>query len=142
LDYYAGPQLVSMEKIITVTDLKNAIQQLENRQESEWVLLKEEFNTTCDKLKPSNLVKSAFNELISAPDLKTNIAKASIGAITGFAAKKIFIRNSHNPLIKLAGFILKMAIASNIVKDADEVISMGGVLLKKIFNRHDKQQSV
>jgi hypothetical protein len=104
-----------MQKIITITDLKGAIQQLEFEQAAELVLLKEQLLYTCESLKPINLIKSTLKEAYSAPDFKTNIVKTIIGIASGFVAKKVFIGKTHNPIKKLAGFILEMVVASKMV---------------------------
>jgi hypothetical protein len=104
-----------MQKITTITDLKEAIQQLEYEQATELALLKEQLLDTCESLRPINLIKSTFKEAYSAPDFKTTIVKAIIGMATGFVAKKVFIGKTNNPIKKLAGFILEMVVASKVV---------------------------
>ncbi len=103
-----------MQKITTITDLKEAIQQLEFEQATELTLLKEQLLYTCESLKPINLIKSTLKEAYSAPDFKTSIAKTIIGVATGFVAKKVFIGKTYNPIKKLAGFILEMAVANKV----------------------------
>jgi hypothetical protein len=104
-----------MQKITTLTDLKEAIQQLEFEQATELTLLKEQVLYTCESLKPINLIKNTFKEAYSAPDFKTNIVKTIIGIATGFVAKKVLIGKTHNPIKKLAGFILEMVVANKVI---------------------------
>ena len=77
-------------------------------------LLKEQLLDTCESLKPINLIKSTLKEAYSAPDFKTNIVKTVIGIATGFVAKKVLIGNTHNPIKKIAGFILEMVVANKV----------------------------
>jgi len=104
-----------MQKITTITDLKEAIRQLEYQQATELTLLKEQVMDTCESLKPINLIKGTLKGAYSAPDFKTNIVKTVIGIATGFVAKKALIGNTHNPIKKLAGFILEMVVANKVI---------------------------
>lgn len=131
-----------MEKIITTADLKIAIQQLEQKQADELVLLKAQFHTTYENLKPINIIKNTFKEIISAPDLKTNIVNSVIGLATGFAAKKVFIGKTHNPLTKLAGVVIEMIVANKAVKNAEGIKSIGNIILQKIFNKRSDSEKV
>jgi len=131
-----------MQKITTVADLKNAIQQLEYKQAREWPLLKAQFLTTYESLKLINVIKNTFKEVISAPGLKTNIVNATIGLTTGFVAKIFLIGKTHNPLRKLLGIVVEMAVANKVAKNADGIKSIGSSILKKIVNHHGDSEKV
>ncbi len=124
-----------MEKITTVADLKSAIQQLEYKQAIELVLLKEQFYTTYESLKPINIIRNKFKEMILAPDFKTNLVNSAIGLATGFVAKKVFVGKTHNPLTKLLGTIVEIVIANKTIKNADGIKSIGSIILNKIINK-------
>lgn len=109
---------------------------MELKQTGEWFLLKEEFFNAAESLKPVNLIKSSFKEAIAIPDLKTNIINAAIGLTTGVLAKKVILGRTLNPLSKLAGIILEMAVATKVTKNATVFRSAGDIIMKKIFNRH------
>lgn len=99
-------------------------------------LLKDHFHRAYESLKPVNIIKNTFKEIISGPDLKTNIVDAVIGITTGFVAKKVFTGKSHNPLTKIFGIILEMVVASKITKNVDEIKSLGSIILKKIITQY------
>src|SRR6478752_1170691 len=126
-----------MQAINTSTDLKNAIRELEQKQEAEWFLLKESFLDTCESLKPINLIKSSFKEVAAMPDLKTNVINGVIGLTTGFVSKKILVGKTINPLKKLLGFVVEVAVARKVAKNAEGIKSIGGFLFKKLFNQHN-----
>lgn len=126
-----------MKKSDAGTLLKELIlvKEVEHRVEGE--LLKEHFHLTYESLKPVNIIKNTFKGIFSAPDLKTNVVNAAIGLTTGIAAKKLFTGKSHNPLTKLFGIILEMAVASVVTKNPETIKSVGGYILKSIFRKKE-----
>jgi len=125
-----------MHNITTAVDLKSAIQELEDKQAVELILLKKQLLTTYESLKLVNIIKSSFKELISVPDLKKGITSAAVGISTGIITGKILFGKVTNPLIKLLGFILEMGVVNKVIKNVDEIKSMGSSILKKIINHH------
>jgi hypothetical protein len=126
-----------MQKITTTTELKDSIQLLECRHSNEWLLLKEQLLDTCENLKPINIVKNTLKEAYAASDLKTNIAKGILGIGAGFLTKKIFIGKSHNPVAKLAGFLLELFMANKVAKSTDGIKSLRNGILNKMMDQHD-----
>jgi len=126
-----------MQVINTSADLKKAILELEQKQEAEWLLLKESFLDTCESLEPLNLIKSTFKEVVNMPDLKTNLINGVIGLTTGILSKKILVGKTLNPLKKLLGFVVEVAVARKVAQNAEGIKSIGGFLFKKLFNQHN-----
>ncbi len=121
----------------TSTALKQLILLKEAEREAEGKLLKAHFRRTYESLKPMNIMKSTFKEIVSAPDLKTDVINAAIGFSTGFVAKKILLGETHNPFAKLIGFVVEMLVANKVVKNAEGIKSLGSLILKKIMKRQD-----
>jgi hypothetical protein len=124
-----------MTTINTSLDLKAAIEELKARRESDLQNLKDEMEIVGEKLKPGNLLKTVFHDVMDLPDLKTNVLNSAIGLVTGIFAKKIVIGKTINPIKKLLGFALETFVATKITKNADEIKSTGGSILKKIFQK-------
>lgn len=123
-----------MKNITSIDDLRESILLLEMKQTNDWSLLKEEFHSTYERLKPVNMIKNKILDIVAAPDLKTDVVNSVIGLATGFIAKKVLLGNSHNPLIKLLGIVLEIAVANKVAKNADGIKSIGSTILKKIIN--------
>ncbi len=123
-----------MKNITSIDELRESILFLEMKQANDWCLLKDEFHTTYESLKPMNMIKNTFKDMASTPNLKTDVANSLIGLATGFIAKKIFLGNSHNPITKLLGMVLEIAVANKVSKNADGIRATGSTLLKKIIN--------
>ena len=105
-----------MKKIKASVLLKQLILVKETEHFVEGKLLNDHLHSTYESLKPINIIKNTFKEIISTPDLKKKVVDAAIGFTTGFVIKKIFTGNSHNPLTKLVGNILEMAVAGKVEK--------------------------
>lgn len=123
-----------MEQITSVAELKESILLLELKLVNDGTLLKEQLKSTYQSIKPINLLKSAFKDVVSTPGLKTNLVNSAIGFTTGLVAKKLFIGGSHNPLTKLLGMALEAIVANKVSKNADQIKSAGSSLIKKIVN--------
>ena len=95
-----------MQKITNIIELKSAIQQLEYKREIELILLKKEVFSTCENLKPINIIKNTLKEAYLAPDLKATILKTVLSISTGFVARKIFLGKNPTIITKLLGFIV------------------------------------
>lgn len=118
-----------MQKINSITDLREAILELESRQAEEEKIMRGQFNLTYESLKPLNLIKSTFKEAALSVDLKDNIVNSTVGLVAGFLSKKIFEGVSRNPLKKLLGTALMFGITNIVTKNPETVKKAG----KKIF---------
>jgi hypothetical protein len=99
-----------MKKIETVMELRNAIQQLEDKQAIEWPKLKAQFLGFVETLRPSNLMRTAFKQIISEPILKTTVGNVIFNLTTGFIVSRIFPGKAIGPLARLiAGTVVAMA---------------------------------
>lgn len=105
-----------MQEIKTAADLQNKIEELEYTQTHEWLSLKDYFLSTYQALQPINLIKNTFRDVISKPNLITNVVVNGIGLATGILAKKVLIGSSRNPLKKILGFIVEIIVAKKISK--------------------------
>ena len=109
---------------INETDaLNEAITLLENRQAEELFVLKQQFNSTYDSLKPLNLIKSAFTEITSSPDIKNNLVNSAIGLTTGYLTKKVLLGFTPNPIRRILGSLLQFVVANVVSKKSDSYIS-------------------
>lgn len=112
--------------IATKEDLARAIKDLETKQANELLLLRTQYQKTFEGLKPMNLIKGSFKDIVTAPDLKKTVVNAAIGLTTGFITKKLLIGKTNNPLKKILGFIVELVVAKKVVEQVDEIRSSGG----------------
>lgn len=95
-----------MEKITSSAELKDAIRRLEDRKVAEQELLKGEFDYLREKLKPSNVVRSTFNQVFTGPNLVRTFMVASLGATATYFSKKYFHGLSGRIFRRVLGQIL------------------------------------
>jgi hypothetical protein len=129
-----------MKKISQSDNIKSEISRLKNSQKAELALLKIQFHTTFENLKPINLLKETFKEVGESPDLKSNLLNGAIGLSTGFISKKLMIGNTSNPIKKLLGTVVEFAIANVVAKNSEKIIATGETLFQLIFKRNKNQK--
>lgn len=124
-----------MKKITSLVELKESILLLETQQAYEGRLLKEEFQTTYQNLRPVNLIKNKFDEIINAPNLKDNILDTVISLTAGYLSKKVIFGGTHNPLKQIVGTLLQMGVTGIVAKNTDGIKSKGMQLIQHFLNK-------
>ena len=118
-----------MEKITSLAELRATIAFLENKKEHELTLLKVQFKTTLISLKPTNLIKNKFSEIVSDPNLKENILNTVLSLATGYLSKKLIMGTTHNPIKQLVGTLLQVGVTGLVAKNSDGIKSTASQLL-------------
>lgn len=127
-----------MYKIRTIQELNSSILLLENRQAQELIVLKDQYELTYESLKPLNILKSTFKELVTAPDFKENLLNASVSLGAGFLSKKITIGSTNNPFKKIFGNFLQMGVTKVVSSNMDGIKEKASDILSVIFNKKSK----
>jgi len=123
-----------METISTSEELKKAIQILEYEKDRKGELLKAQFHSINESLKPFNLIKSTISEVASSPYLIGNVLGAVVGLASGYVSKKIVTGGSANILRKLFGSVLQFGV-TNVVAHRTESIKSFGQNIFRYFRR-------
>lgn len=96
--------------------LNESIRLLEDDQAAELKLLRQQFHTAYESLKPVNLIKSTWYDITTAPDIKKNILNNLIGVTTGYLSRKVLVGASHNPLKKILGTVLQFVVGNVVAR--------------------------
>lgn len=123
-----------MQKIVTQTDLRVAILQLESKQELEGIMLKEQFLVAYESVKPINLIKSTFLEAAESKDLQDNLINSALGMSAGFVSKLLFQGISGSPIKKILGTALMFGIKNLVAHNPETVKSWGKVFFSIVKN--------
>ncbi len=122
--------------------LKENILLMEFQQENNRILLKEEFKQTFEALRPVNLLKNTFHDLLQSPDFKDDLVDSALGIATGFISKKLVVGNTHNPLKQIMGVLLQLVITSIVTKNADGIKSSLMALINKFSNKNETTEDM
>lgn len=129
-----------MQKISTEIDLRDAIIILEGKQAREKENLREQMNDTFESMNPVNLIKSTLSEVISSPEVKTDLLNTAVGLTAGYVTKAIFESVSHSPMRKLFGTVLMIGITNAVTKHPDVVKALGHKFFKMVHSRPEGAQ--
>jgi hypothetical protein len=126
-----------MSNISSSAELKEAIQYLELEQKVIGRQLKEQFNIVTDELKPVNLITSVMKDVSSSPYIIDKVVGTALGVGTGYISRKFIYGSSANPVRKLVGSALQLAVTTIATKKLVPVSIMGRFLFKKIFGKKE-----
>ena len=124
-----------MEKITSITELREAIRLLEIKQDDEKALLKKQFMVTYENMRPANLIKNKFNDIVTSPNLKENLLNAALSLAAGFLSKKAIVGSTHNPLKQLFGTLLQVGVTGIVSKNTDGIKSTAMNLIGNVFRK-------
>ena len=122
-------------KIITQSDLREAIRKLEDQRVEDTVQLKRQFEVAYESVKPINLIKRTFKEVVTSESLKGDVLNSSIGLAAGLLSKALFVGFSGNPLRKLAGSILMFGVTNLVTKNTSPLRSLGRKALRLVKSK-------
>lgn len=127
-----------MNKITSIAELQESILFLETKQANEEILIKEQFKTTYESLKPINLIKSTLSELTDLRDFKGDILGTSLSLVAGYLSKKIIFGSTRNPFKQIFGSLIQMGVTNIISKNSDSIKSFVSHLINNISSKNDE----
>jgi hypothetical protein len=131
-----------MQTIITTSDLRAAIVELEIRQASEGILLKEQALLTYESIKPINIIKNIFEEAGESHDVVENLINSSVGLSAGYLSKFLFQGISGGPIRKILGTALMFGVKKLVAHNPETVKTWGRVIFKMVKNLlHEKDNT-
>lgn len=128
-----------MQKIVTESDLRNAILVLESKQAREKILFKQQFQATYESVKPINLIKSTLMEAAKLPDMKDNLVNSTIGISAGYLTKVLFQGFSGGPIRKILGTVIMFGIKNLVAHNAEAIKNGGHVFFNFLKNISGKK---
>lgn len=125
-----------MGKITSLIELKESIFLLEIKKANEARLLKEQFMTTYESIKPVNLIKNSISELITSPALKEGLLNTTLSLAAGYLSKRVVVGSTHNPLKQLLGTFLQMGVTNIVSKNTDGIKSSVMSLINNFLSKN------
>lgn len=121
-----------MQTINSSSRLQAAILQLESQRAKDGRAMKADFHLAYESVKPINLIKRTFQEVVESDDLSDHIISSAVGLTAGYLSKTLFVGASHSPLKRLLGTVLMYGITNWVAKHPETVKSVGGGILNLI----------
>lgn len=122
-------------------DLQMEIARLTGEKNIREKMLKENFQSFVDQLKPVNLIKSAFHSFAGDSELKSQLASKGADAAIGFIISNLLFKNA-SPLIRTAASMLGSTVALKVFgDDSDHYVEKFKALfqkLKTVMKKDDK----
>ena len=115
--------------------LKEDIRILEEKQSEEWPLLKSHLHLAAEKLKPSNLIKNTFREVVSGGNFKKNILVSLAGLAAGEISARMLTGKSTNPFLKIAGMVLQAGVSMLVSNNPEALKKLSETILGVFQNK-------
>lgn len=119
----------------TIESLREKIRELHIRQTEEGKVLKAQLVTTYDNLKPVNIVKSIVGDVLESKTLREEFVNTAAGYVTGLITKKLIVGTSKNPVLKLFGLGIQLAITTLMSKNYAAVKEVIAQLAGSVFTK-------
>ena len=129
-----------MGKIQSMSDLEDAIKLLEYKKTEDKQFLREISNMAYDSLKPINIIKNIFKEIVEPQNLKDNLLNTSVGLGLGYLSKILFQSVVKVPFKKFFGSALMHNI-ENLVAKNPEVVSTLATLFLNFFSKNSDEEN-
>ena len=123
-----------MQKITAVDTLKKYISLLEQRQREEGKLLRNQLSATLESIKPVNILRKIIGDIAEPSELKDSLIQTVTGLISGYISRKILVRSSKNPLLRLVGVFVQYGVTNFVSKNSDSIKTLGMYYLNKLTN--------
>lgn len=114
------------QKISRAQELKKSIEILKQKQYEEEKLLHTQLIVVYESIKPYNVLRNAIRSLVSSPELKETMIESASGLVTGYVSRKLLVRSSKNPFLRLAGLFVQYGV-TNLVNNNSAAIKRAGL---------------
>jgi len=123
-----------MQKITAAETLKNSISVLEQKQREEGKLLRNQLSAALESIKPVNILRKMIGDIAEPSELKDNLIQTATGLISGYVSRKMLVRSSKNPLLRLVGVFVQYGVTNFVSKNSDSIKTLGMYYLNKLTN--------
>lgn len=119
-------------------ELEAAIIELEKRKVIQESLLKEQFHSVKESLKPINIIKNTFRKITHTPEIRNGVFKTVAGVGIGLLTKNMFLGKAI-PLVKsLFGNAVETSVEKTVKTGADTVKAYGTAIYHNLFGKKTK----
>ena len=113
--------MTKIRKLTSSEKLKTSIALLEQKRIEDKTVLKEQFSLVAENFQPVNILKRAIHEIAGTFDLKNQLVHSGVGLLAGYFTRKIGVKSSPNPFLRLAGVAFQYGVTNYISKNSDVI---------------------
>lgn len=127
-----------MQKITASESLRLSILVLEQRQAEELKVLGEQLDTTIESFMPLNMMRRVISHTAEEFDVKDHLIRTLGALLSGYIARKVVAGRSRNPVYRLAGMYVQLAVTRFLNHHAQTIENSGRYLITKLLEKfHD-----
>ncbi len=120
--------------------LNERIRLMELKQAEEQRMLREQFLTTYESLKPINLIKKTLHEITTSQSIKGDLLSSAIGIASGYITKKVLIGTSVNPIKNILGTVLQVVVGNSVSKNSETIKIIGTKVIQHFFKHKNTKE--
>lgn len=128
-----------MPTITSLSELKSAIELLEQKQDEKALQLKGQFYLAYESLRPVNILKSSLHELVTSPSLTNDVLGTVIALASGFLSRKVIQGKSGNLIRKLIGSLIQLGVTNIVAQHPDIIKAIGRYFIDYLFNKQESK---
>lgn len=129
-----------MANINSVVLLKEAIVNLEIKKIEQGKLIRDQFNTIKENLRPANIIRDTFDEVATSPKLRSNLMGAVLGLGAAYISRKLVVGKSASVFRKILGSVLQMGMSAVVATKPGMLKSIGQTVVKRIFTKKNSYE--
>lgn len=124
-----------MRQIISESDLRDSIAQIEIDQAAENRLLREQFQISFESIQPFSIVKNTLRQLVASQEIKENVFNVAASLATAYLSKRVFESKSNHGLKNILGAGIAFGLTNLAAKNPGLLISLGRTVLNLFRNK-------
>ncbi len=129
-----------MYHIKDIDGLRARVQALEQQQAEEWKELRSRVQDQYERIKPSNLLRTAFEGLTDAQDPQADILKDGAAMASSMLVNTIMAGSKNKPLKKWVTLIVFSIVNYFVSQHRDDIIQAGHKVVDFVSDRLKKVQ--
>jgi hypothetical protein len=127
-----------------IESLDQAIRKMEAEHASSHRAFRETLALAGESIKPSSIIKHMINPGNDKEDGDIEVKKTkpligAVGIASGFITKKLLLGATHNPLLKLAGYLVQVGVTELVSRHPEQVKQVGNKLLQLVTRKKSEE---
>lgn len=101
--------------------LDEKIKLLKLKQSNDFEILKNQFDSTLDSLKPINIIKETIADFKESKDIKHSLIESALGIAGGFITRRMLVDKSSGMFKKITATVIQYLVSNFITNKAEKI---------------------